>query len=66
MVCPPVTAGTTPSSAHARSRIRLPLRPLSTVGKHFSENSRTAAEIKVCADAMAGMFCAYLESLRHD
>jgi len=36
---------------------------LSTVGKHFSESPRTPAEIKAYSDAMADMFCAYLESL---
>ncbi len=36
---------------------------LSKVGKHFSESSRRPAEIEVYADAMADMFCAYLESL---
>ncbi len=37
---------------------------LSTVGKDFSEQPRTAAAIRAYADAMADMFCAYLESLR--
>jgi AcrR family transcriptional regulator len=37
---------------------------LSAAGKNFSESSRTAAEIDTYADAMADMFCAYLESLR--
>ena len=37
---------------------------LSQVGKHFSESPRTAAEIETYADAMADMFCAYLEALR--
>lgn len=36
---------------------------LSTVGKDFSESPRTSAEIKAYANAMADMFCAYLESL---
>ena len=36
---------------------------LSKVGKHFSESSRTPAEIETYAGAMADMFCAYLESL---
>jgi AcrR family transcriptional regulator len=36
---------------------------LSEVGKHFSESPRTPAEIEAYADAMADMFCAYLESL---
>ena len=36
---------------------------LSDVGKHFSQSSRTPAEIEVFAEAMADMFCAYLGSL---
>jgi AcrR family transcriptional regulator len=36
---------------------------LSVVGKDFSESFRTPAEIEAYADAMADMFCAYLESL---
>ena len=36
---------------------------LSKVGKHFSESSRSPAEIEAYAGAMADMFCAYLESL---
>jgi AcrR family transcriptional regulator len=36
---------------------------LSKVGKHFSESSRSPAEIATYAGAMADMFCAYLESL---
>jgi AcrR family transcriptional regulator len=36
---------------------------LSTVGKQFSENPRTPAEIAAYSDAMADMFCAYLERL---
>jgi AcrR family transcriptional regulator len=36
---------------------------LSKVGKHFSESSRSPAEIEVYAGAMADMFCAYLERL---
>ncbi|MBC7670745.1 MAG: TetR family transcriptional regulator [Gemmatimonadaceae bacterium] len=38
---------------------------LSQVGKAFSESSRTDAEIKAYADAMADMFRAYLERLGH-
>jgi AcrR family transcriptional regulator len=37
---------------------------LSAVGKQFSEQPRTAAEIEDYADAMADMFCAYLGDLR--
>lgn len=36
----------------------------SAVGKDFSESPRTPAEIKAYADAMADMFCAYLEVLK--
>ncbi len=36
---------------------------LSAVGKDFSGSPRTPAEIETFADAMADMFCAYLESL---
>jgi hypothetical protein len=33
------------------------------VGKQFSESPRTDAQIAAYADAMADMFCAYLQSL---
>ncbi|CAN7549495.1 TetR family transcriptional regulator [Pseudomonas solani] len=36
---------------------------LGTVGKQFSERTRTAEEIERYADAMADMLCAYLESV---
>jgi AcrR family transcriptional regulator len=36
---------------------------LSKVGKHFSESPRRPTEIETYAQAMADMFCAYLESL---
>jgi AcrR family transcriptional regulator len=36
---------------------------LGVVGKEFSEEPRTPAQIKLYADAMADMFCAYLRSL---
>jgi AcrR family transcriptional regulator len=36
---------------------------LTEVGKQFSETSRSPAEIEAYADAMADMFCAYLERL---
>jgi AcrR family transcriptional regulator len=38
---------------------------LSAVGKDFSGNPRTDAEIEAYAEAMADMFCAYLISLGH-
>jgi hypothetical protein len=37
---------------------------LSSAGKDFSEAPRKPAEIEGFSDAMADMFCAYLESLR--
>jgi AcrR family transcriptional regulator len=37
---------------------------MSEVGKQFSETPRTADEIAIYADAMADMFCAYLERVR--
>ena len=37
---------------------------LSTVGNEFSSRPRTAKEIAAYADAMADMFCAYLEALQ--
>jgi AcrR family transcriptional regulator len=36
---------------------------MSDVGKHFSQNARTSAEIEIFAEAMADMFCTYLGSL---
>lgn len=39
---------------------------LCTVGSSFSQTRRTKAEIKAYADAMADMFCAYLQSQRPD
>jgi AcrR family transcriptional regulator len=36
---------------------------LRTVGKHFSERPRTPTEIATYAEAMADMFCAYLNAL---
>jgi len=38
---------------------------LSAAGKRFSESPRTGTEIQVYAEAMADMFCAYLESIKH-
>jgi AcrR family transcriptional regulator len=38
-------------------------RTLSAVGKQFSESPRTRLEIDAYSDAMADMFCAYLERL---
>ncbi|WP_434672224.1 TetR family transcriptional regulator [Pseudomonas sp. R1-15] len=37
---------------------------LGSVGKQFSATPRSGEEIRAYADAMADMFCAYLESLR--
>ena len=39
---------------------------LSAVGKKFSESPRTADEMDTYADALADMFCAYLQSLEQD
>src|SRR6478609_1414289 len=39
---------------------------LSTAGKDFSEKPRSPKQIKTFADAMADMFCAYLEKLQKD
>lgn len=36
---------------------------MTSVGKQFSENPRTAAEIEAYAEAMADMFCGYLRAL---
>lgn len=36
---------------------------LGAVGKQFSESPRTNAQVEAYADAMADMFCAYLQSL---
>lgn len=36
---------------------------LSTVGHSFSETQRSAAQIKIWADAMTDMFCAYLAGI---
>jgi hypothetical protein len=36
---------------------------LSAVGKQFSETVRSPPEVEAYADAMADMFCAYLERL---
>jgi len=36
---------------------------LGAVGKQFSEQPRSPAEIAACADALADMFCAYLKNL---
>lgn len=41
----------------------LVITTLRTVGKHFSERPRTPAEIETYAEAMADMFCAYLNAL---
>ena len=43
----------------------LVMETLSEVGASFSESARTPAEIKAYANAMADMFCAYVERLGH-
>lgn len=42
----------------------LVMNTLSAAGKQFSESPRTSQEIATYADAMADMFCAYLQSLQ--
>lgn len=42
---------------------RLITDTMSTAGKQFSESPRTQAEVRAYAEAMAQMFCAYLEDL---
>lgn len=42
---------------------RLLTDTMSTVGKQFSESPRTETDVQVYAEAMAQMFCAYLEAL---
>lgn len=37
---------------------------LGAVGKHFSERPRSKEEIEIYAQALADMFCAYIESLQ--
>jgi hypothetical protein len=37
---------------------------LTAAGKQFSESPRSSAEIKAYCEAMADMFCVYLQSLR--
>lgn len=39
---------------------------LGAVGKDFSESPRTPAEIKIYADAMADMFCAYIRGFERN
>ncbi|WP_233237849.1 TetR family transcriptional regulator [Bordetella sp. LUAb4] len=39
---------------------------LSAVGSSFSQTRRTKAEIKIYADGIADMLCAYLQALRQD
>ncbi|NHZ35791.1 TetR family transcriptional regulator [Massilia rubra] len=54
-----------PHAAHASRALACDLvtATMSTVGKDFSESPRTLPEIAAYADAMADMFCAYLERL---
>jgi AcrR family transcriptional regulator len=52
------------ASEEIRSRAGdLIMTTFSAAGKQFSESPRTAAEIDSWSDAMADMFCAYLEKL---
>ena len=54
-----------PEAPEARRRLAgsLITTTLSAGGKRFSETARTPEEIVAYADAMADMFCAYLERL---
>jgi len=52
-----------PKAARARAT-DLVVTTLSAVGKKFSSSPRSAAEIRAYADAMADMFCAWLNGLR--
>lgn len=51
------------SDATRRCAGSLIMTTMSTVGKEFSEAPRSDEEIEACADAMAEMFCAYLQRL---
>jgi len=52
-----------PKAVRARAT-DLVVTTLSAVGKKFSSSPRSAAEIRAYADAMADMFCAWLNALR--
>ncbi|MFY2559977.1 TetR family transcriptional regulator [Corallococcus terminator] len=54
-----------PSAPNPARRLAgdLLMTTLSAVGKSFSESPRTPAEIATYSDALADMFCAYLETL---
>ncbi|MDH6590315.1 AcrR family transcriptional regulator [Variovorax sp. TBS-050B] len=54
-----------PGASPARRRLagELITSTLGAVGKQFSESPRTPAQIRAYADAMADMFCAYIERL---
>lgn len=54
------------SDAHRELAGDLIFTTLSSVGSSFSSKRRTKAEIKIYADAMADMFCAYLQALGSD
>jgi AcrR family transcriptional regulator len=53
-----------PTASRARRVLAAELitTTLTAAGKQFSESPRTSAEVTAYADAMADMFCAYLES----
>jgi len=55
-----------PDSAEAARALAAELitATLGAVGKEFSSSPRTVVEIEAYAEAMADMFCAYLETLR--
>jgi AcrR family transcriptional regulator len=55
----------TASEATRASADDLITTTLSLVAKHFSEKPRTPSEIEAYAEAMADMFCAYVERLQN-
>ncbi|MEK6345914.1 MAG: TetR family transcriptional regulator [Burkholderia sp.] len=58
---------TLPDASPARLALagELVVTTLTAVGKQFSEQPRTAAEMRTYSDAMADMLCAYLRELGH-
>ncbi|WP_054312169.1 TetR family transcriptional regulator [Mesorhizobium sp. 1M-11] len=52
------------SDATREAATDLIMTTMATLGKEFSESPRMSAEIDAYADAMADMFCAYLEALQ--
>lgn len=54
------------SAAKRKLAADLIITTLSAVGKQFSTTAPTAAQIKIYSDAMADMFCAYIEKITRD